>query len=188
MTTANVISTALDSIKARRSEVEAQIAALSAEQETLRKAEEALIELVVREGSSESRQRGRPRGVRNLAEGSRERIRRGPGGTSVKAAVLAALKEAGEEGLHRDELGKLFAHVADGTLNTTLSVLKREGQVDSRRTGSGRKSTWHFSGEEDSSGEEGGEPSSDEEPQRLASDTPRVTSGRHGVSLPAVSI
>ena len=91
MTTANVISTALDSIKARRSEVEAQIAALSAEQETLRKAEEALIELVVQEGSSESRQRGRPRGVRNLAEGSRredptrprryEREGGGPGGT-----------------------------------------------------------------------------------------------------------
>ena len=47
----------------------------------------------------------------------------------MKARIVAALEAAGEEGIHRDELGRHFAEVANATISVTLSNLKNAGRV-----------------------------------------------------------
>ena len=95
----------------------------------------------------------------------------------MKAEILAAIELAGEEGIQGDELAQLLPDVAPATMNATLSVLRRDGLVSSRRTGLARKSIWYRQTDEDERGAEG-----------ATEERPKVTTGRHGVSLPAISI
>jgi DNA-binding HxlR family transcriptional regulator len=171
MTNSNVISTALESIRARLTEVEAQTAVLHGEQKRLQAAAESLARLVEGEGIDAH---GRTcSGDTQFSSGvAIDRTRRRQGGT-VKSEILAALQDAADEGMRRDELGERLTDVSDATISATLSALKREGRVRTRPTGPGRKLTWYYQVNEPKSGDE---------------TTPvRVTTGRHGVSLPAVS-
>ena len=145
MSNSNAISTALDSIRSRRSAVESQITALRAEHDKLQTAEQALAELVGTEQYSNGPDA--PTLVA-AAEVSIDPTPRKREGTSVKAQIVAALEAAGEEGIHRDELGRRFAEVANTTINVTLSNLKSAGRVRSRPADAGRKSIWYFQGDE----------------------------------------
>src|SRR4051794_17752026 len=120
MNTSTVISAALEWIKSRLIELEA-------EREMLHNAEQALSGLVQQPNGqlAPSRSRApRPTAASELAEASTARTRRRRGGMSVKAEILAAIELAGEEGIQGDELAQLLPHVAPATMSATLSVLR----------------------------------------------------------------
>jgi hypothetical protein len=187
MTNFNAISTALDSVRSRRSEVESQMAALRFEYDKLQTAEQALAELV---GTDKYALNG-PAALTLLppAGASANPTPRKREGTRVKARIVAALEAAGEEGIHRDELGQRFAEVAKTTINMTLSNLKSAGRVCSRPADAGRKSIWYFRANE-SENSRGSSAIAEAEfhPRRHEAQSPRIITGRHGVSLAAVSM
>jgi hypothetical protein len=180
MANSNVISTALESIKARLTEVEAQTAVLHGEQKRLQAAAESLSRLVDGQGS-DALGRTCSGDTRTSSGTARDRTRPRQSRT-VKSEILAALEDAGDQGIHRDELGERLAHVSDATISATLSGLKREGRARTRPTGQGRKLTWYYQDHSQSVDE------TTSNDQEVALPAPvRVTTGRHGVSLPAIS-
>ena len=187
MSNSNAISTALDSIRSRRSAVESQITALRAEHDKLQTAEQALAELVGTEQYSNGPDA--PTLVA-AAEVSIDPTPRKREGTSVKAQIVAALEAAGEEGIHRDELGRRFAEVANTTINVTLRNLKSAGRVRSRPADTGRKSIWYFQGEEAENRHGSGAAIAETEfhPRRHEAQSAKIITGRHGVSLAGVSM
>jgi hypothetical protein len=191
MTNSNAISTALDSIRSRRSELESQMAALRVEHDKLQTAEQALAELVIGEQYASNRSLDALTLVATApAEATVNVTRRKREGTSVKARIVAALEAAGEEGIHRDELGRHFAEVANATISVTLSNLKNAGRVRSRPADAGRKSIWYFQGEKAENRHGSGAPIAVTEfhPRRHEAQSPKIITGRHGVSLAAVSM
>ena len=191
MTNSNAISTALDSIRSRRSAVETQITALRAEHDKLQTAEQALAELVIGEQYASNPSLVALALVATApAEPSVNATLRKREGTSVKARIVAALEAAGEEGIHRDELGRRFAEVANATISVTLSNLKNAGRVRSRPADAGRKSIWYFQGEKAENRHGSGAPIAVTEfhPRRHEAQSPKIITGRHGVSLAAVSM
>jgi hypothetical protein len=187
MTNSNAISTALDSIRSRRSEVESQITALRVEHDKLQTAEQALAELVGTEQCSNGPDAPT---LAAAAEASINTTPRKREGTSVKARIVAALEAAGEEGIHRDELGRRFAEVANTTMNVTLSNLKSAGRVRSRPANAGRKSIWYFQADQSESSHGSGAPGPETEfhTRRHEAQSAKIITGRHGVSLAAVSM
>jgi hypothetical protein len=191
MTNSNAISTALDSIRSRRSAVETQITALRAEHDKLQTAEQALAELVIGEQYASNRSLDALTLVATApAEPSVNATLRKREGTSVKAQIVAALEAAGEEGIHRDELGRRFAEVANTTISVTLSNLKSAGRVRSRPADAGRKSIWYLQAHESENSHGSGAPIAEAEfhPRRHEAQSVKIITGRHGVSLAGVSM
>ena len=188
MTNSNAISTALDSIRSRRSAVETQITALRAEHDKLQTAEQALAELVIGEQYASNPSLVALALVATApAEPSVNATLRKREGASVKAQIVAALEAAGEEGIHRDELGRRFAEVANTTISVTLSNLKSAGRVRSRPADAGRKSIWYFQADE-SENSHGSGAEAEFHPRRHEAQSVKIITGRHGVSLAGVSM
>ena len=188
MTNSNAISTALDSIRSRRSELESQMAALRVEHDKLQTAEQALAELVIGEQYASNRSLDALTLVAPApAEATVNVTPRKREGTSVKARIVAALEAAGEEGIHRDELGRRFAEVANATISVTLSNLKNAGRVRSRPADAGRKSIWYFQGEK-AENRHGSGAEAEFHPRRHEAQSVKIITGRHGVSLAGVSM
>lgn len=126
MTEGDTLAKALEDVRRRRSDVQAEHERLTAELAKLRQAERSLAAIV--EGTplddagggsaSDSLAEARPRGGP-----------RGPRANSAKGRLKALMEGAGAQGLSQAEIARRLHDVAPNTLNTYLSMMVTSGEA-----------------------------------------------------------